>query len=214
MCDVCADFHELLLSYEERASKEQDELATLCEADVDTILQYVNQWMQRQCMCCYRDIKNFDRFTRLTQSVVLCTLQQLQVIQQNGRQMADSEKEEAKDDDNDDGKKGKTEKEKKSDESHVTLQSRKKLCWLQQDREKLFHLLSKIFLLNFPLYIAMKHGGAINPLAPVKDEGGYCEPHDPEVPGPLIRAVSVFCHQGGFNLMSACLIWKTHCLLV
>lgn len=37
-----------------------------------------------------------------------------------------------------------------------------------------------------------------------QDEGGYCEPHDPEVPAPLIRAVSVFCHQGGFELMSAC----------
>ena len=38
----------------------------------------------------------------------------------------------------------------------------------------------------------------------VQDEGGYCDPHDPEVPAPLIRAVSVFCHQGGFELMSAC----------
>lgn len=38
----------------------------------------------------------------------------------------------------------------------------------------------------------------------LQDEGGYCESHDPEVPAPLIRSVSVFCHQGGFNLMSAC----------
>lgn len=39
-----------------------------------------------------------------------------------------------------------------------------------------------------------------------QDEGGYCEPHDPEVPTPLIRAVSVFCHRGGFNYMSACFV--------
>jgi len=32
---------------DERSSKEQDVLATLCVTDVDTTLHYVNQWMQR-----------------------------------------------------------------------------------------------------------------------------------------------------------------------
>ncbi|KAG7202552.1 hypothetical protein KM043_009748 [Ampulex compressa] len=200
MCDVCVDFHDLLLSYDERSSKEQDVLATLSITDVDTTLHYVNQWVQRQCMCCYREIKNFDRFIRLTQSVVLCTLQQLQIIQQNGQQTS-SGKASAKDAKEEEER---VNKGKMSDVDHTRTETQNKQNWSQQDREKLFHLLSKIFLLNFPLYIAMKHGGAINPLAPVKDEGGYCEPHDPEVPAPLIRAVSIFCHQGGFNLMSAC----------
>ncbi|KAK2584981.1 hypothetical protein KPH14_008512 [Odynerus spinipes] len=191
MCDVCVDFHDLLLSYDDRTSKEQDVLTTLCVADIDTTLHYVNQWVQRQCMCCYREIKNFDRFIRLTQSIVLCTLQQLQAIQQDGQY--DNAKESAKEEKNEES----TNKGNANDANQTS-------SWSQQDREKLFHLLSKIFLLNFPLYIAMKHGGAINPLAPVKDEGGYCEPHDPEVPAPLIRAVSIFCHQGGFNLMSGC----------
>ncbi|KAK0163763.1 hypothetical protein PV328_002459 [Microctonus aethiopoides] len=213
MCDVCADFHDLLLSYEERSSKENDEVASLCALDVDTILHYVNQWVQRQCMCCYRESKNFDRFVRLTQSVVLCTLQQLQAIQQK-----DSESEEdvlAVEENNESGQSSqneaesgtenrKKETEKVSNEPTTTTDYKSKHRWSQQDREKLFHLLSKIFLLNFPLYITMKHSGALNPLAPVKDEGGYCEPHEPEVPAPLIRAVSVFCHQGGFNLMSSC----------
>ncbi|XP_050445731.1 ubiquitin carboxyl-terminal hydrolase 34 isoform X2 [Cataglyphis hispanica] len=198
MCDVCVDFHDLLLSYDERSSKEQDALATLCITDVDTTLHYVNQWVQRQCMCCYREIKNFDRFIRLTQSIVLCTLQQLQVIQQN-EDVAKETVEEGKEEEE------KNSKRKSSDNTeHAQVEAQTKQIWSQQDRERLFHLLSKIFLLNFPLYIAMKHGGVINPLAPVKDEGGYCEPHDPEVPAPLIRAVSIFCHQGGFNLMSAC----------
>lgn len=114
-------------------------------------------------MCCYREIKNFDRFIRLTQSVVLCTLQQLQIIQQNGQQTSigkvpsKDEKEEGKTDEN---------KAENSDFAQIEIQM--KHNWSQQDREKLFHLLSKIFLLNFPLYIAMKHGGAINPLAPIK----------------------------------------------
>lgn len=110
-------------------------------------------------MCCYREIKNFDRFIRLTQSVVLCTLQQLQIIQQNGQQtkVSKDEKEEEKADEN---------KIENSDFAQIETQTKQN--WSQQDREKLFHLLSKIFLLNFPLYIAMKHSGAINPLAPVK----------------------------------------------
>lgn len=39
MCIVLAD--------DERSSKEQDALATLCITDVDTTLHYVNQWIQR-----------------------------------------------------------------------------------------------------------------------------------------------------------------------
>nr|XP_012145219.1 PREDICTED: ubiquitin carboxyl-terminal hydrolase 34 isoform X2 [Megachile rotundata] len=202
MCDVCVDFHDLLLSYDDRSSKEQDGLTILCISDMDTTLHYVNQWVQRQCMCCYREIKNFDRFIRLTQSVVLCSLQQLQLIQQNGQQ-TNVGKVSSKDE-----KEEKTDEAKAENADYTETETQMKQNWSQQDREKLFHLLSKIFLLNFPLYIAMKHGGAINPLAPVKDEGGYCEPHDPEVPAPLIRAVSIFCHQGGFNLMSACFDMK------
>lgn len=115
-------------------------------------------------MCCYREIKNFDRFIRLTQSVVLCTLQQLQIIQQNGQQ-ANAGKASSKDEKEEEEKasEGKTD-----DADFAQTEAQTKQNWSQQDREKLFHLLSKIFLLNFPLYIAMKHGGAINPLAPVK----------------------------------------------
>lgn len=108
-------------------------------------------------MCCYREIKNFDRFIRLTQSVVLCTLQQLQVIQQNEQQ--GNVAKEGRDEED------KSNKRKSSDNAE---QVETRQIWSQQDRERLFHLLSKIFLLNFPLYIAMKHGGVINPLAPVK----------------------------------------------
>lgn len=113
-------------------------------------------------MCCYREIKNFDRFIRLTQSIVLCTLQQLQGIQQN----EDVAKETVKEGKEEEEKNG---KRKSGDNAeHAQVEAQTKQIWSQQDRERLFHLLSKIFLLNFPLYIAMKHGGVINPLAPVK----------------------------------------------
>lgn len=125
-------------------------------------------------MCCYREIKNFDRFIRLTQSIVLCTLQQLQVIQQDERQESIVKEvlEEGKD------KEDKNNKRKSNDNAeHMQVEIQAKQTWSQQDREKLFHLLSKIFLLNFPLYIAMKHGGVINPLAPIKVREDLCTSH-------------------------------------
>lgn len=70
MCDVCADFHDLLLSREyflfrfykfqqfslinfavfavdDRNSAEENEIALLSVGDVDIVLHYVNQWVQR-----------------------------------------------------------------------------------------------------------------------------------------------------------------------
>lgn len=149
-------------------------------------------------MCCYREAKNFDRFVRLTQSVVLCTLQQLRTIRQKSKppdedevdvekvsRTAEEEEEEAEErkqsqlGDVEESEKRKRENTEHSEKNRETMKesggrrssdssSSSKHHWSQQDREKLFHLLSKIFLLNFPLYIAMKHGGALNPLAPVK----------------------------------------------
>jgi hypothetical protein len=117
-------------------------------------------------MCCYREIKNFDRFIRLIHNIVLCTLQQLQEIQQEQHYVHGKKQGTSSNDGDDSNKK---EKEKNVEEKSQSAESlRSKLHWTHQDREKLFHLLSKIFLLNFPLYIAMKHGGAINPLAPIK----------------------------------------------
>lgn len=117
-------------------------------------------------MCCYREIKNFDRFIRLTQSVVLCTLQQLQAIQQN-EQRDEAAKDGPKEGKDEDEKSVKRKSGDNAEQAQAEIPS-KQNTWSQQDRERLFHLLSKIFLLNFPLYIAMKHGGVINPLAPVK----------------------------------------------
>ena len=43
----CLFFFCNLYLDDERSSKEQDGLATLCISDVDTTLHYVNQWVQR-----------------------------------------------------------------------------------------------------------------------------------------------------------------------
>lgn len=115
-------------------------------------------------MCCYRESKNCHRFIRLIHNVVLCTLQQLQEIQQE-QQDAQKKKEET----GSSSDSVKKDMEQSEDEKSQNAEaSRSKLHWTHQDREKLFHLLSKIFLLNFPLYIAIKHGALSSPLAQVK----------------------------------------------
>lgn len=125
-------------------------------------------------MCCYRESKNFDRFTRLTQSVVNCALEQLRLIKENNGSTTGTSRK--RNDDKSLEPPDKCSSEAEADQqmeqtSRETQQSTSQ--WSQQHREKLLHLLSKIFLLNFPLYIAMKHGGATNPLAPVKVISNY-----------------------------------------
>lgn len=121
-------------------------------------------------MCCYREIKNFDRFTRLIQSIVVTTLQQLQAIQKNDNSSNNTEEQKDTDEKKpiENEAEEKEEKETKEKEKVESEEKEASSDWTNQDREKLFHLFSKIFLLNFPLYIAIKHSGAVNPLSPAK----------------------------------------------
>lgn len=119
-------------------------------------------------MCCFREAKNFDRYARLIHHIVLCTLQQLQDLQQELQIAAEKRNENEASDDNGDETVDKDKKKEEEEKTQNVESPRSQLNWSNQAREKLFHLLSKTFLLNFPLYIAIKHGGPICTLGPVK----------------------------------------------
>ncbi|KAL1114996.1 hypothetical protein AAG570_007819 [Ranatra chinensis] len=80
--------------------------------------------------------------------------------------------------------------------------------WHVQDLEKVLHFLGKIFLLNFPLYIAYKQNVQNKTeeltqfeLSSLKE---FCDLHDLEVPIHLLRNVSLFCRKGGVQAMTTC----------
>lgn len=76
------------------------------------------------------------------------------------------------------------------------------------DVEQILIMMSKAFLLNFPLYVAYKHSAhpRLDDLSAndVQALGLYCDLHDNEIPVFLLRNVTLFCNGGGFAAMTHC----------
>lgn len=80
--------------------------------------------------------------------------------------------------------------------------------WILPEVEKLLLLVSKIFLLNFPLYIAYKHSTHAR-LDDISAEEAqhlaiFCDLHDNEIPVHLLRNTTLFCNSNGFAAMKLC----------
>lgn len=140
-------------------------------------------------MCCFRDPKNLERFNYVTQGVIYLAAKEL-------KQLADQ------------------------DVSQVTVKTEEKNeppCKNPEDekenlevveRDKLLILCSKIFLLNFPLYVAYKHTiqSKLDELSQqeMQNLNLFCDLHDSEIPIYLLKNVSWFCKLGGLGAMTNC----------
>lgn len=106
-------------------------------------------------MCCYRDIKNFERFNLIVQSMICLAVLQLKNIQTlvaalkppNPTSNNNNNDSNSTNDTTVDTVVEKKEEDPKNDSN-----------WTLKEVEQLLILISKAFLLNFPLYIAYKHG--------------------------------------------------------
>ncbi|XP_036323922.1 ubiquitin carboxyl-terminal hydrolase puf isoform X1 [Rhagoletis pomonella] len=317
MCDVCSDFLHLLESYEIRITSNDAKHSILLKSEIETAFGYIQAWPQRQCMCLYRDPKNFERFNLVVQSMICLAVHHLKHIErliddykrltacslgqttgaaqtksQSNAQTAGagtSEKNTNSTSDNkadketgsiaDNGKRNsgvdgnnteeiKESKKPKRDGSssppclspsqrNVTspvvpssppppapsmhlpdsntntsstgltsnpgtsisyksnvntasssLSQITEEPWILPEVEKLFILVSKVFLLNFPLYIAYKHGTHAR-LDDISAEEAqhlaiFCDLHDNEIPVYLLRNITLFCNSGGFAAMMLC----------
>lgn len=139
-------------------------------------------------MCCYRDPKNLERFSYITQGIIylaVCHLKEL------------GEKVEPE--------KSGTTKEKSPVDSNE--QSEAKIEDIQE-RDKLLILVSKIFLLNFPLYVAFKHTIQVKlddlTQQEIQNLNIFCDLHDSEIPIYLLKNVTLFCKMGGLHAMTSC----------
>ncbi|GIY06466.1 ubiquitinyl hydrolase 1 [Caerostris darwini] len=56
------------------------ELRYLYRQEMNTICAYIQTWIQRQCTCCFKDPKNFDRFNAVVQGLSLSIIEVLQQI--------------------------------------------------------------------------------------------------------------------------------------
>ncbi|CAL1294964.1 unnamed protein product [Larinioides sclopetarius] len=216
MCDICSDVIELLQRYENEIKK--GELRYLYRQEMNTLCAYLQTWIQRQCTCCFKDPKNFDRFNALVQGLALSIIEILQQIVKDIKALKNDQpptvsipkinepKKIASDGENkekDSKEKEKTnnssskETEKESTESNSSVCAKKDFLaedwnsWSSEDREKIICIFSKVFLLNFPLYVAFKHS-----LQSKID--------DMEIPVYLLRNVCFFCDKGGVKLLISC----------
>lgn len=141
-------------------------------------------------MCIYRDVKNFDKFNLVVQSLICLVIHFLKNI----RELIDDFKNVL------DGKE--VQKPSTSTPSQEPATEEK---WTIQELEKLILFVSKAFLLNFPLYVAYKHG-IHSRLDEIQQEEAkhlaiFCDLHDNEIPVYLLRNVSLFCNSSGFLAM-------------
>jgi ubiquitin carboxyl-terminal hydrolase 34 len=186
-------------------------------------------------MCCYRDLKNFDRFNFVIRSLIFLIVVKLKDIktliantskleeksaegspskskeaspsvESNDKTTAETPEtsEEPKSDNQNAEKKSKSDDEKESPGKSEKDDD----VWFLQDIEKALIFVSKVFLLNFPLYVAHKHGihGRIDEITPqdLQSLSMFCDIHDTEIPVYLYRNVTLFCTAGGFTAMLHC----------
>lgn len=258
----------------------------LLKSEIETTFNYIQSWPQRQCMCLYRDNKNYDRFNLVVQSLICLTVQHLkhidhlidsykrltasaaQVVAQAQRKPVhdklDKELQQQQQQHNENEDEGGENKQKVSTTPFSPTSSTSRACddnktinpaeacdeekrasgdgpgppkkqpctpppptpstpptssnkahpqyteepWILPEVEKLLVLVSKVFLLNFPLYIAHKHG-MHSRLDDLQAEEAHhlaliCDLHDNDLPIYLLRNVSLFCNSGGFGAMSLC----------
>lgn len=157
-------------------------------------------YIHRQCMCIYRDVKNFDKFNLVVQSLICLVIHFLKNI----RELIDDFKNTSQTVEPKDSPKPST-----SSATTQTSESPTEEKWTIQELEKLIFFVSKAFLLNFPLYVAYKHG-IHSRLDEIQQEEAkhlaiFCDLHDNEIPVYLLRNVSLFCNSSGFLAMMTAL---------
>ena len=157
-------------------------------------------------MCCYRDLKNFDRFNYIIRSLIYLIVNKLKDIKNilgssSTTESKDDGVESAADENKD------PEKDKKDEVKEKSPKKVEEDRWTIAELEKVLIFISKVFLLNFPLYIAHKHGmhyGHEGSQQEIQAVSVFCDIHDTEIPVYLYHNVTLFCSSGGFNAMTKC----------
>lgn len=175
------------------ADRSDSELQPLLTAsEVNTSLQFLNVWHQKQCMCVFREVKNLERFSLVVQCITKIALIKLKELPDILRSLPSSSEAESAAD------------SKESPASEEDQETR----WSVEDLEKLLTYMARVFMLQFPLYLAAKQAGSrlddlsqaeATSLAVFLDVTGDVA----DIPLVLLRNVARFCRSGGLNAMTA-----------
>ena len=154
----------------------------LSKTDLTVSLQFLNIWHQKQCMCVFREVKNLERFSLVVQCITKIALIKLKDLPEFLKSHQPSQTENKPEPVESDG-------------------------WSPEDLEKLLTYMSRVFMLQFPLYLAAKQAGSrlddlsqaeATSLAVFLDVTGDVA----DIPLVLLRNVARFCRSGGLNAMT------------
>ena len=154
----------------------------LSKTDLTVSLQFLNIWHQKQCMCVFREVKNLERFSLVVQCITKIALIKLKDLPEFLKSHQPSQTESKPEPVESDG-------------------------WSPEDLEKLLTYMSRVFMLQFPLYLAAKQAGSrlddlsqaeATSLAVFLDVTGDVA----DIPLVLLRNVARFCRSGGLNAMT------------
>ena len=154
----------------------------LSKTDLTVSLQFLNIWHQKQCMCVFREVKNLERFSLVVQCITKIALIKLKDLPEFLKSHQPSQTESKTEPVESDG-------------------------WSPEDLEKLLTYMSRVFMLQFPLYLAAKQAGSrlddlsqaeATSLAVFLDVTGDVA----DIPLVLLRNVARFCRSGGLNAMT------------
>ncbi|XP_064599572.1 ubiquitin carboxyl-terminal hydrolase 34-like [Liolophura sinensis] len=191
MCDVCSDVVLLLETHDDRQHVSGG--LQLNKREVMAVLLYVASWPQRQCMCCYKDFKNFERFNNIVQVILSIAIRAIQTLPEDYELelVKESQKKElAEKEKLSNGEKDK-EKSHDDDGEDVIGEDEDEEFWLLEEKDRLLQFVTKVFLMNFPPYVAYKHIV-------------HSSLEDPDVPPYLVRNVCVFWDSNGMQAMNQC----------
>jgi len=166
----------------------------------------MQSWTQRQCSCCFRDPKNFERFNWALQILILLVVE----ITTHLHDVPDSTNTEL-------GKGVPTVVSKDTSEEtlgqEIETSSIKRPLWDIEDKDKLIHLVAKVYLNTFPTYVAYKQHMQMKneEITPQEIHGlsQFCEINEPEASPYLFRNVTLFCKIGGMSALAACISGQT-----
>ena len=139
----------------------------------------------RQCFCMFTDIKNFERLSTLTHEMIYSATIQIKLLL------------------------------KEVNENNSILKKDVNKCNREElsneDKEKLFHLVAKVFQPNFPLYVAFRQAiqSRIDDFFPdanaiTANLNLFSDIHDPEMTLYLMKNVNFFYKFNGVADITSC----------
>ncbi|XP_050545386.1 ubiquitin carboxyl-terminal hydrolase 34 [Daktulosphaira vitifoliae] len=207
-CETCTELSKLLNPYKDSSEKHDSSCVILPKSEVNQLIIFVQAFMQRQCLGGFQDRKHYDQFQWITQCFVLLMTNLLKAYKGENRIIYPLRDDNDNDDDDGDDDDVDDDDDSNKWENLLSNVKEEELQWTVAEIEKPLHLLTKVFLMNYPLYVAVKQYPHYKAEEVTQQEAStmnhYCDVQEIDMPLLLLRNVNMFCRVGGMEAVMSC----------